>query len=113
MRLAFLFIILIIAGLILSAGLFINNRTLSQDEMENVKTVCVGCHGQVPQYEVASRVHTKHAAFECGFCHRDNNAVRTISSLQSGLKWFGVGLISLGFFGIITNLFVVYRGRAR
>ncbi len=109
MRITVAFIILVVIGGFLTANLIIDDRTLSSVELENVRTVCQGCHGQVPQYGFASQVHNKHAAFECGFCHSDNSAIKTAGSLHNGLEWFGIGIILFGFTGIIMNLFIIYR----
>ena len=109
MRIAVAFIILVVVGGLLTANLIIDNRTPSSAELENVRTVCQGCHGQVPQYDFASQVHNKHASFECSFCHRDNNGMKTAGNLHNGLEWFGIGIMLFGFIGIITNMFIIYR----
>ncbi len=109
MRIMVAFIILVVFGGFLTANLMIDNRKLSSADLEEVRTVCQGCHGQVPQYDFASQIHNKHAAFECGFCHSYNSAIKTTGSLHNGLEWFGIGIVLFGFTGIITNLFIIYR----
>lgn len=109
MKFLLLFIVLLVFGGALAANLFIDNRSLSSVELENVRTVCQGCHGQVPQYDSASQVHNKHTAFECGFCHSDISGLKTTNNFHFGLEWLGIGVISLALIGIITNVFMANR----
>jgi hypothetical protein len=92
--------ILIIAVAFFAANLLTGARTLSQAELENVTAVCLWCHGQVPEYDFASRVHNRHAAFDCSLCHGEAGGLRTADSIHTGLKWLGIGLVSLALSGI-------------
>jgi hypothetical protein len=101
--------IVLFAGIVSVAILFVDDRTLSPDELENVRTVCEECHGEVPEYELAIKVHNKHAAFECSFCHRDIGLLRTADSIHKTIEWIGLGTFSIALMGVLMNSFVRKR----
>jgi hypothetical protein len=109
MRIKVTIAIILLAGAFLVADLLTGTRTLSAAELENIRTVCLECHGLVPKYDFALQVHNKHAAFECSFCHRDVGGLKTADNFHIGLKWLGIGMVSLALLGIITSLLVSNR----
>ncbi len=93
----------------MAANLLIGNRTLSADQIEKVTMSCEGCHGGIPRYNAAIKVHDKHASLNCSHCHSDINGLETLDSVHSGLEWLGIGVITLVFIGIVVNSFVINR----
>lgn len=106
MRIVATIAILILAGIVATAILTVSDRTLSPSELKNVRTVCPECHGEVPEYDHASKVHNKHAAFECSFCHGDIGPLKTTDSIHNTLKWLCIGTLSLVLIGIMMSFAV-------
>ena len=100
---------ILLAGIVAVVILFVGDRTLKPVELENVKAVCEECHGEVPAYEFALKVHKKHAAFECGFCHREIGPLKTAESIHKTFKWLGIGILSLSLMGIALNFIVSHK----
>ncbi len=69
MRFIVAIIIFLVTGLALTAYFLINDQTLDPDQMATVKSVCTKCHGGVPTYNEAIRVHNLHTALDCIRCH--------------------------------------------
>lgn len=100
---------IILAGIVTVAILAVDDKTLSPSELENVRSVCPECHGEVPEYEFAIKVHNKHTSFECGFCHRDIGPLKTADSIHKTLKWLCIGTLSFALVGILMNFVVSYN----
>jgi len=62
-------IIFLVIGLAFTAYFLTSDQTLNPDQMATVKSACTGCHGKVPTYSEASRIHNLHAALDCVRCH--------------------------------------------
>ncbi len=97
--------VIVLAGIVVGAGLLVDNRPLSPVELENVRSVCPECHGEVPEYTFAIKVHDKHAAFECGFCHRDIDSLKTADRAHKIFQGLCIGMLSLSLMGVLINLF--------
>ena len=102
-------VFVLVAGGMIAAVLLIGNVAFLPDQVDAVTTACPQCHGTVPAYELAYRVHAKHAAFDCVRCHGDNSGVVLSNSVHTGLKWFGTGASVLVLSGIILNSWVMKR----
>ena len=98
--------IALIAAIAAVAILFVEDRALSTVELDNVRAVCEECHGEVPEYELAIKVHNKHAAFECSFCHKDIGPLKAADSIHKTIEWLGLGTFSLALIGVLMNFFV-------
>ncbi len=109
MRIKATIALVFLAGIFTLALLFVDDRALSPVELENVRTVCEECHGEVPEYERAIKVHNKHAAFECSFCHRDIGILEAADSIHRNFEWLGIGTLSLSLLGVLINFFVSKR----
>ncbi len=109
MRIKVAIVMLLLFGGILTANLLTENKTLSPGQMAKVTTACSGCHGGIPAYDAAIKVHNKHAAFDCSRCHSDSSSLKSTDTFHISLRWIGVGAISLALMGIITNAFLVNR----
>lgn len=109
MRIKAAIIIVPLVGIILAVVLFVGDRTLSPVELENVRTVCEECHGEVPEYEHAMIVHNKHAAFECSFCHGGIGPLKAADSIHKTFEWLCIGTLSLALMGVLMNFFVSKR----
>jgi hypothetical protein len=64
-------IVLVFVGIFM-ANRLLENQILSAAQLEKVKTACTTCHGSVPVYDQASKVHEIHAALNCSRCHGEN-----------------------------------------
>ncbi len=106
------FILVLVAGLALAARVLVGDRTLSPSQLDQVRKVCPECHGDVPEYDRVSRVHNKHAVFDCAFCHHDQSGLKTTDNIHANLKRVGLGTTLLVLIGMITNIFII-RGRGR
>ena len=102
-------IILSVVGIVLAANLLVDNRELSSIQRAQVVTACPACHGSVPTYSVALRVHDKHSTLDCSRCHRDDRGVEIVDSFHRGLSWLGIGTIALALTGIVTNSLVLSK----
>lgn len=109
MRIKAAIAILFFAGIIAAAIPFVDDRSLSPAELENVRGVCEECHGEVPEYEHAIKVHKKHAAFECSFCHKDVSPLKAADSIHKTIEWLCLGALSLVLVGILMNFVVSER----
>lgn len=101
--------VILLAGIVAVAILFVDDRILSPDELENVKEVCEECHGEIPEYELAIKVHNKHVAFECSFCHKGIGPLKAADSIHKTIEWLGLGTFSLVLIGVLMNFFVRRR----
>jgi len=106
MRIKAAIAVMILAGIIAAAILLVDDKSLNPAELENVRSICPECHGEVPEYSYAIKVHNRHAAFECGFCHRDIGSLKTADSIHKIFKWLCIGMLSLSLMGVLVNLFV-------
>lgn len=86
MRIKIAIIILLVAGIILTANLLIGDRTLSPLQLEKVKTTCLGCHSSIPIYDTPIKIHNKHAALDCSRCHSDNSDLNVADNFHISLK---------------------------
>lgn len=105
-------ILVLVAGLALAGRLLVGDRTLSPSQLDQVRKVCPECHGDVPEYDRVSKVHNKHAVFDCSFCHHDQSSLKTTDNIHTNLKRAGIGTALLVLIGMITNMFII-RGRDR
>ena len=80
-------VFVLVAGGMIAAALLIGNVAFLPDQVDAVTTACPQCHGTVPAYELAYRVHAKHAAFDCVRCHGDNSGVVLSNSVPRILNW--------------------------
>ncbi len=110
MRIKAAILILFVVGIVLTANLLIDNRTMSPPQLAKVTTVCVQCHGAVPEYDTVLALHDKKASFNCSRCHSDIKALKTTDKLHDGLKWLGIGTVLIVLAGITTSLLIVNRG---
>lgn len=106
------FILVLVAGMALAAHVLVGDRTLSPSQLDQVRKVCPECHGDVPKYDRISQVHTKHAVFDCSFCHHDQSGLKTTDNIHTNLERVGIGTTLLVLIGMITNMFII-RGRDR
>lgn len=106
-------VILLTAGIALAADALIGDRRLSPPQLDMVRTVCPECHGDVPEYGRVARVHRKHAAFECSFCHRDQGGLKTTDNVHAALERVGLGAMLLASLGIIANVLTTRRRAKR
>jgi hypothetical protein len=106
MRIKATIAVILLAVIVSLIALLVDNRSITPVELENVRSVCPECHGEVPEYEFAIKVHNKHAAFECGFCHRDIGPLKTVDSIHKTFKWLCIGMFSLSLMGVLINFFV-------
>ena len=106
MRIKVTITVILLAGIVAVAILFVDDRILSHGELENVREVCEECHGEVPEYELAIKVHNKHAAFECSFCHKDIGPLKAADNIHKTIEWLGLGTFSLALIGVLMNFFV-------
>jgi len=102
-------VVLLLAGLFAAAHTLVGDRALSPPQLEKVRTVCPDCHGEVPEYDRAIRVHNRHAAFDCRFCHGGQDGLKTPGNIRGGLKGTGAGVLLLALLGIIANMSVIKR----
>lgn len=109
MRTRLVVIILLVVGLALATNILVGDRKLSPVQLEKVRMVCPECHGEVPEYDRAPRVHNRHASFDCSFCHHGQSGLKTTDNLHKNLKWVGIGTMLLVLTGIITNMFPTHR----
>ncbi len=96
-------------GIVLTANLLIDNRTMSPPQLAKVTTVCLQCHSDVPKYDTVLALHNKKAAFNCSRCHSDNSGLKTTDKIHDGLKWLGIGTVLVVLAGITTSLLIVNR----
>ena len=109
MRIKVAIIILLLVGIALTANLLIDDKTLDPVQLEEVTTACSGCHGSVPRYDAAIKVHNKHVAFDCIRCHSDVGGLNVTDSAHTGLEWLAIGTMLLALAGVITNMLVINR----
>ncbi len=109
MRIKATIAILLLAGIVSATVLLVDNRTLSPAGLENVRSVCPECHGEVPEYEFALKVYNKHAAFECSFCHSDIASLKKADSIHKAFEWLCIGMLSLALIGVMMNYFVINK----
>ncbi len=109
MRIKTAIVILLVVGIVLTANLLIDNRTMSSPQLAKVTTVCLQCHSVVPKYDTVLALHNKMASFNCSRCHSANSALKTTDKIHGGLKWLGIGTILVALIGIITNLLIINR----
>ncbi len=96
-------------GIVLTANLLIDQRTVSPPQLAKRTTVCVQCHGAVPEYDTVLALHNKKASFNCSRCHSDINALKTTDKLHDGLKWLGIGTMVVVLTGLTTSLTIINR----
>ena len=111
MRIKLAIIILPVVGVVLTANLLMDNRQLSRVQLEKVTTACPGCHGRVPAYDAAIKVHNKHAAFNCSRCHSDNSALKVADNFHASLEWLSIGITLFALICISTILIIDRRGK--
>ncbi len=109
MRIKAAIIVLVVVGVVLTANLLIDNRTVSPNQLAMRTTVCFQCHGAVPEYDTLSALHDKKASFNCSRCHSDIKALKTTDKLHDGLKWLGTGTVLVVLTGLTTSLLIVNR----
>ncbi len=109
MRITAAILILFVVGIVLTANLLIDNRTMSPPQLAKVTTVCVQCHSVVPKYDTVLALHNKKASFNCSRCHSDNSALKTTDKVHVSLQWLGIGTMLFALTGIITSLLIINR----
>ncbi len=109
MRIKAAILILFVVGIVLTANLLIDNRTMSPPQLAKVTTVCLQCHSAVPKYDTVLKLHNKKAAFKCSRCHSDNSGLKTTDKLHDGLKWLGIGTVLVVLTGMATSLVIINR----
>ncbi len=102
-------LILFAVGIVLTANLLIDNRTMSSPQLAEVTTVCAGCHGEVPEYDTVLELHNKMASFNCSRCHSDNSGLKTTDKVHDSLRWLGIGTVLFVLTGITTSLLIINR----
>lgn len=109
MRIKAALIILLVAGIILTAGLLIDNKTLNPAQMDQVTNACMECHGEIPAYDAPGKVHHKHVAFKCSQCHSHVSGLEAADNGHAVLEWIAAGMMLLALAGMIANLLIVRR----
>ena len=109
MRIKTAAIFLIILGVVLAAGLLINDRTMAPAQLEKMRTVCLSCHSEVPKYATASSLHIKMASFNCRRCHDAVSSLTVTDNIHRGLKWLSIGGVLFALAGFIVSLTVINR----
>ncbi len=107
MRLKVAAVILFAVGAGLAAEWLLGDRTLTPAQLESVRTACPDCHGEVPTYDVAAKVHNKHAAFECSRCHGDVGSLKATDAFHSWLEAILVGIALLTATGLAANQWLI------
>ena len=107
MRIKAAILILFVVGIVLTANLLIDNRTMSPPQLAKVTTVCVQCHSAVPKYDTVLALHNKKASISCSRCHSDNSALKTTDKVHDGLKWLSIGTMLVALTGITTSLLII------
>ncbi len=102
-------IILIVVGIVVTASLLIDDRTLSPLQFAKVTTACLQCHSGVPTYDTALNMHNKMAALNCSRCHSDNSSLKAADNIHGSLQWLGIGTILFVLTGITTSLLIINR----
>ncbi len=109
MRITAAILILVVVGIVLAANLLIDNRIMSPPQLAKVTSVCVQCHGVVPEYDTVLALHNKKASFNCSRCHSDINALKTTDKIHDGLKWLGIGTVLVVLTGLTLSLVIINK----
>ncbi len=109
MRIKVVIVTLIVVGIVLTANLLIDNRTMSSPQLVKVTAVCLQCHSAVPKYDTVLGLHNKMASFNCSRCHSGNSVLKTTDKVHGGLQWVGIGTILFVLTGITTSLLIINR----
>ncbi len=109
MRIKMAMVILLVVGIAVTANLLIDNRTMSSPQLARVTTACLQCHGDVPKYDTALKLHSEMSAVNCSRCHSDNSVLKTTDTVHGSLRWLGIGTVLLVLTGITTNLVIINR----
>lgn len=109
MRIKAAVVILFVVGIVLTANLLIDNRTMSPPQLAKVATVCAGCHSEVPRYDTVLELHNKMASFNCSICHGYISTLKTTDKVHDGLRWLGIGMTLVVLTGITTSLLLINR----
>lgn len=112
MRIKAAIIMALLAGAFTAPGLLVRDKSLEPAALERVRTACPDCHGEVPAYRAAAKVHDRHAAFECSRCHSDVSVLRATDGLHGGLEKALIGIMALVLAGLTANRLII-RGKVR
>ena len=114
MRVKMVVFIALVIGAVVAASLLVKDGAFNSSQKATVTQACPTCHGNVPEYEVASPVHNRHASFDCSRCHGVDGGLNVSDRAHTGLEWLGVTGAFLVLTGIIANtVTVVRKGRTK
>jgi hypothetical protein len=115
MRIRAAIIVALLVGTFAVSGLLVGDRRLESARLERLQTACPDCHGEVPSYSAAAKVHDRHSAFECGRCHTYTPSLKATDRLHAGLEGVLIGIVVLISAGLAANQWIISgkSGRAR